>query len=66
MPFLGSEDPKRHMKAFRDQMIILEGSDVICCKMLVGTLTDLQLFSGVSDGKIVSFQEFSNMFKEQF
>jgi len=37
-PFLGAEDPEGHLNGFRAQMKISGGSDVIRCKMFVGTL----------------------------
>jgi len=68
MPFTGIEDPDGHLKAFRAQMIIYGGSGTVRCKMFVWTLmgTTLQRFNGILDVRITSFQEFSNMFKEQF
>jgi len=66
--FSGVEDPESHLKAFRAQMIIFAGSDAIRCKMLMRTFTGttLQLFSGIPDGNITSFPQFSRMCNEQF
>ena len=66
--FFGVEDPESHLKAFRTQMIIYRGSDAIQCKMLIGTFIRiaLQWFSGIPDGHITSFPQFSKMFKEHF
>ena len=49
-------------------MIISGGTDVIRCKMFMGTFTGttLQWFSGIPDGQITSFSQFSRMFREQF
>jgi len=66
--FSGVEDPESHLKEFQAQMIIFGGSDAIRCKMLMDTFTrtTLQWFSGIPDGHITSFPQFSRMFKEQF
>ena len=66
--FFGIEDPESHLKAFRAQMIIFGWSDAIRCKMFMGTITGttLQWFSGIPDGHITYFPQFSKMFKEQF
>jgi len=49
-------------------MIIFRGTDVIHCKMFMGTFTGttLQWFSGLPDGHITSFDQFSDLLKEQF
>ena len=54
-------DPESHLKAFRNQMIFFGGLDAIRCKMLMGTFTGiaLQCFSGILDGHITSFPQFS-------
>jgi len=46
-------------------MIISRGTDVIHCKMFMGTLTGttLQWFVGLLDGHITSFDQFSELFK---
>jgi len=66
--FSGLEDPETHLKAFQAQMLISGGSDAIRCKVLQGTFTrtTLKWFSGLLDGTIQSFQEFSQLFGEQF
>ena len=66
--FSGVEDPENHLKAFRAQMIIFVDSDALRCKMFMGvfTGTNLQWFSGILDGHITSFPQFSRMLKEQF
>jgi len=62
------EDPESHLTAFNAQMITSGGSDVVRCKMLMGTFTGttIQWFSGLPDGHISSFGQFSNLFREQF
>jgi len=64
--FSGVEDPENHLKAFRAQMIISRGSDAVRCKMFMHTFTGttLQWFSGILNGHITYFPEFSRMFKE--
>jgi len=66
--FTGVEHPENHLTAFNAQMIIFRGSDVIRCKMFMGTFTGttLQWFSGISDGQITFFPQFFRMFREQF
>jgi len=66
--FTSVEDPENHLKAFRAQMILSGGSDAIQRKMFMSTFTGttLQWFSGISDGHMTSFPQFSRMFKEQF
>jgi len=66
--FSGVEDPESHLKAFRAQMIIYGGSDVVRCKMLMDTFTGtiVQWFGGIPNDYITSFPQFSRMFKEQF
>jgi len=66
--YLGSRDPETHLKGFRAQMLISGGSDVIRCKMFVGTLTGMTLqgFSTIPDGTIDSFQTFFQLFLQQF
>jgi len=67
-PFTGLEDPKSYLKAFRAHMFISGGSDVIQCKMFLGTFTEiaLQWFGRISHKTINAFQVFSQMFLEQF
>ena len=66
--FTGIEDPESHLTTFNAQMIISGGTDTIHCKMFIGTLTctTLQLFVGLSDGHITSFDQFFELFREQF
>jgi len=67
-PFSGAEDPENHSKAFQTQMLISDGSDSACYKMLLRNFRGMNLkwFSGIHDGTINSFCEFSKMFEEQF
>jgi len=58
--FSGVEDLENHLMEFRFQIIIFGVSDAIRCKMLMGTFTGtLQWFSGILDGHITSFPQFS-------
>jgi len=63
--FSSVEDPESHLKVLKAQMIISREFDAIRCKMLMGTFTRkiLQWFSGIPDGHITSFPQFSRMFK---
>ena len=44
------------------------GSDVVYCKMLMGTLSGaaLEWFISLLDGHITSFDQFATLFKEQY
>jgi len=66
--FTGIEDPENHLTTFNDQMILSGGTDGIQYKMFMGTFigTSLQWFSGILDGLITSFSQFSTMFREKF
>jgi len=66
--FTGIEDLENHLTEFNAQMIISGGSDVIQCKMSMGTFTGttLQWLSRIPDAQITSFPQFSRMFREQF
>jgi len=66
--FTGVEDPENHLRVFNTHMIIFGGTDAIYCKMFLGTFTGtaLQWFSGLPDGHITSFNQFSELFREQF
>lgn len=50
-------DPKAHLKAFWEQMLIFGGSDVIRCKMFIGTLLGMVLkwFSKIPSALVNSF-----------
>ena len=62
------EDPENHLKSFMTHMILSGGSNAVQCKVFMSmfTGTTLQWFSGIPDGHITSFPQFSRMFKEQF
>jgi len=66
--FHRDKDPKNHLTTFNARMIISGGTNVIQCKMFMATFTGttLQWFSGILDGQIASFSQFSTMFREQF
>jgi len=66
--FIGVEDPENHLTTFNAQMIVSGGTDVIQCKMFMSTFigTTLQWFSGLPDGHITSFEQFSRLFRGQF
>jgi len=55
--FTGVEDPESHLTALNAKMIISGGSDVVRCKMFMGTFTGttIQWCSGLPDGHISSF-----------
>jgi len=66
--FTRVEDPKSHLIAFNADMIISGGSDVMRCKMFMGTFTGMtiQWFSGLPNGHISYFYQFTKLFREQF
>jgi len=66
--FTGAEDLEAHLTTFNAQMMILGGTNVMHCKMFMGTLTGttLQWFVGLPDDHITSFDQFSGWFREQF
>jgi len=66
--FTGIEDPENHLTTFNAKMIISKGTDAIRCNMFIFTFTGttLQWFSGIPDGQITSYSQFSRMFREQF
>jgi len=65
---MGVKDPENHLTAFNAEMIIFGETYTIHRKMFVGTFkgTMLQWFSGLLDGHIISFDQFSELFKELF
>lgn len=66
--FDGTQDPMRHVAAFRTQMIISGGTDAMWCKMFAGTLKDtaLEWFTNLPDRSIRDFPNFSAKFVTQF
>ena len=66
--FTGVEDPEIHLTTFNAQMMISGGTNVMHCKMFMGTFigTTLQWFVGLLDSHITSFDKFSGFFREQF
>jgi len=49
-------------------MMISKGTDVMHCKLFLGTFssTTLDWFISLPDGHITSFDQFSTLFREQF
>jgi len=66
--FTGAKDPEVHLTAFNAQMMISRGTNVMHCKMFMGTFTGttLQWFIGFPNGHITFFDQFSRLFREQF
>jgi len=66
--FTGGEDPENHLTTFNAQMIIYGGTNAVYCKMFMGTFTGttLQWFSVLPDDHITSFDQFYELFREQF
>lgn len=66
--FTGVEDSKVHITVFYTQMMLLEGFNVVYCKLFMSTLVGVALDWLVSlpDGHITSFDQFSTFFREQY
>jgi len=64
--FSRGEDPGNHLTALNAQMLIYAGTYTIHCKMFMGTFTGttLQWFSGLPDGHLTSFDQFSELSRE--
>ena len=64
--FTRVEDPENHLTAFNAHMIVFGGTEAIQCKMFMSIFigTTLQWFSGLPDGHITSFEQFSRLFRE--
>ena len=65
--FTGMEDPEAHLTAFHTQMVLVGGSDAARCKLFMSTLTGMAMdcFINLSSGHITSFQQLSQLFREQ-
>jgi len=66
--FTGVEDSEAHLTAFHTQMMLSGGSDAVYCKMFMSTLqgTALEWFVSLPTGHIISFQQFSKLFVDQY
>jgi len=66
--FTGVEDPKAHLTAFYTQMMLVEGSDAVHCKLFMSTLvsTTLDWFISLPNGHVTSFAQFSTLLREQY
>ncbi|XP_068477092.1 uncharacterized protein [Phaseolus vulgaris] len=66
--FSGVEDPETHLTAFHTQMMLSGGSDTVYCKLFMSTLSEIALewFVSLPDGHVISFQQFSKLFMEQY
>ena len=55
--FTGVEDPEAHLTALHTQMMLVGGSDAVCCKLFMSTLagTTLDWFISLPDGHVMSF-----------
>jgi len=64
----GLEDPEAHLTTFHTQMMLSEGSDAVHCKLFMSTLTGTTLdwFVSLPDGHVMSFAQFSTLFREQY
>ncbi|XP_068503687.1 uncharacterized protein [Phaseolus vulgaris] len=66
--FTGMEDPEAHLTAFHTQMMLVDGSGTVRCKLFMSTLTGMAMdwFISLSDGHITSFAQLSHLFREQY
>jgi len=66
--FSGVKDSEAHITAFHTQMMISGGTDAMHCKLFMRTFsnTTLDWFISLPNGHITSFDQFLNLFKEQF
>ncbi|XP_068476821.1 uncharacterized protein [Phaseolus vulgaris] len=66
--FTGMEDPEAHLTAFHIQMVLVGGSDAARCKLFMSTLTGMAMdwFISLPNGHITSFQQLSQLFREQY
>jgi len=66
--FIGMEDPEAHLTAFHTQMVLVGGSDAMRCKLFMSTLTGMAMdwFISLPKGHITSFQQLSQLFREQY
>jgi len=64
--FTGVEDPKAHLTTFHTQMMLVGGSDAVCCKLFMSTLvgTTMDWFISLPDGHVTSFAQLSKLFRE--
>jgi len=66
--FTGMEDPEAHLTAFHTQMVLVGGSDAARCKLFMSTLTGMAMdwFISLPSVHITSFQQLSQLFREQY
>ena len=66
--FTGVEDSEAHFTTFHTQMMLIGGSDVVYCKLLMCMLAGavLEWFVSLPDGHITTFDQFVTLFREQY
>ena len=66
--FTRIKDLENYLSTFNAQIIVSGGKNVIRYKMFMSTFTGttLEWFSGLPDGHITFFAQFSRLFREQF
>ncbi|MED6112685.1 hypothetical protein PIB30_063817 [Stylosanthes scabra] len=67
-PYDGSSDPKHHLDAFDNRMVLLNASDATKCKAFSVTFKKdaLTLFNSLAPGSIKSFSDLSGGFLKNF
>jgi len=66
--FTGTEDPEAHLTTFHTQMMLVEGSDAVRCKLFMSTLagTAMDWFISLPDGHVTSFPQLTKLFRAQY
>ena len=66
--FTGMEDPEAHLMVFHTQIVLVDGSDAARCNLFMSTLTGMAMdwFISLPNGHITSFQQLSQLFREQY
>jgi len=66
--FTGVKDPEANLTTFHTQMMLVEGSDAVRCKLFMSTLvgTAMDWFISLPDGHVTSFLQLSKLFREQY
>ena len=66
--FTGIKDPEAHLTTFHTQMMLVGGSDVVRCKLLMSTLaeTTMDWFISLPDGHVTLFPQLTKLFRAQY
>ena len=66
--FTRMEDPEAHLTAFHTQMMLLDGSNTVRCKLFMRTLVGMAMdwFISLPNAHVTSFAQLSQLFREQY